>query len=126
MSIRTPLSRVRGLGSAKSGTDTWWLERMTGLANLPLNLFLVIFVVMHVGAARSEVIASIRNPFVAGLLVLSFIAIAWHMRLGMRAIIEDYAHGHATRVVLLLLNTIFTVVLALVAILAILKMSLAS
>ncbi len=126
MSIRTPLARVRGLGSAKSGTETWWLERMTGLANIPLNLFLVVFAVMHVGAARAEVIASVRNPLVAGLLALAFIAIAWHMRLGMRAIIEDYAHGHATRVVLLLLNTIFTVGLALAALSAILKLSLAS
>ncbi len=125
MTMRTPLGKVRGLGSAKSGAEHWLLERVIALANLPLNLFLVIFVLMHLGAARADVIASVRNPIVAGLLAISLIAILWHMKLGMRSIIEDYVHGEAAKLTLLMLNSAYTVILGVAAIFAILKMSFA-
>ena len=126
MTMRTPLGKVRGLGSAKSGAEHWLLERVVALANLPLNLFLVTFVLMHLGAARADIIASVRNPIVAGLLAMSMIAILWHMKLGMRTIIEDYVHGEAAKLTLLILNSAYTVILAIAAIFAILKMSFAS
>ena len=56
MTMRTPLSRVRGLGSAKSGTEHWWLQRVTAIANIPLILFLIFFVVSHLGAGRADVV----------------------------------------------------------------------
>ena len=126
MSLRTPLSRVQGLGSARSGTEHWWLERVTGLANLPLNLFLAGFIVMHLGGTRAGLIESVRNPIVAGLLVLSFIAMLWHMKLGMRVIIEDYVHNSSAKFALLIANSGFILALGTVAIYAILKMSFAS
>lgn len=122
MSFRTPLGKVRGLGSAKSGTEHWWMQRVTALANLPLVLFTIGFVVAHLGASRAEVAASIANPFVAMALALMVVSVIWHMRLGMQVIIEDYVHGGA-RVALLLLNTFFTAALGLAALLAIAKMS---
>lgn len=122
MSFRTPLGKVRGLGSAKSGTEHWWMQRVTALANLPLVLFSIGFVVAHLGATRAEVAASIANPFVAMALALMVVSVIWHMRLGMQVIIEDYVHGGA-RVALLLLNTFFTAALGLAALLAIAKMS---
>ena len=82
MSMRTPLGRVRGLGSAKSGTEHWWLQRVTAIANIPLVIFLVFFVIRHLGASRAEIVASIANPFVAILLALTFVSVLWHMRLG--------------------------------------------
>ncbi|MBC8036787.1 MAG: succinate dehydrogenase, hydrophobic membrane anchor protein [Rhizobiales bacterium] len=126
MTMRTPLGKVRGLGSAKSGAEHWLLERVVALANLPLNLFLVIFILMHLGAGRADIIESVRNPLIAGLLAMSVIAILWHMKLGMRAIIEDYVHGEATKLTLLVLNSAYTAILGVAAIYAILKMSFAS
>lgn len=126
MTMRTPLGKVRGLGSAKSGAEHWLLERMLALAALPLTFFLAIFILLHLGAGRADIIASASNPVIAGLLVLSLIGILWHMKLGMRVIIEDYVHGEAAKFFLLLLNSAFTILLGVAAISAILKMSFAS
>jgi succinate dehydrogenase / fumarate reductase membrane anchor subunit len=114
------------LGSAKSGTEHFWMQRLTAIANLPLVLFLICFTITHLGATRAAIVDSAGNPFVAILLTLSFVSILWHMRLGMQAIIEDYVHGAASKFVALLLNSFFTTALGVAAILAILKMSFAS
>ena len=123
MSMRTPLGRVRGLGSAKSGTEHWWLQRVTAIANIPLVIFLVIFVIRHLGASRAEIVASIANPFVAILLALTFVSVLWHMRLGLQVVIEDYVHGHVAKFAALLANSFVTVLLGVAALYAILKMS---
>lgn len=123
MSLRTPLARARGLGSTKSGTEHWWRERVTSVAGLPLTVFLVVFILLHLGATRAELIASVRHPAVAVPLALSVLTLLWHMQLGMRVIVEDYVHGHAMKLALLLLNSVFAVVLAMAALYAIAKMS---
>jgi succinate dehydrogenase / fumarate reductase membrane anchor subunit len=123
MSMRTPLGRVRGLGSAKSGTEHWWLQRVTAISNIPLVIFLVIFVIRHLGASRAEIVASIANPFVAILLALTFVSVLWHMRLGLQVVIEDYVHGHVAKFAALLANSFVTVLLGVAALYAILKMS---
>ncbi len=126
MTMRTPLGKVRGLGSAKSGAEHWLLERVVALANLPLNIFLVIFILGHLGADRAMVAASVGHPVVGALLAVSLIAILWHMKLGMRTIIEDYVHGPTAKFTLLLLNSAYTLILGVAAISAILTMSFAS
>ncbi|MFO1120945.1 MAG: succinate dehydrogenase, hydrophobic membrane anchor protein [Hyphomicrobiales bacterium] len=123
MSMRTPLGKVLGLGSARSGTEHWWLQRVTAIANIPLVIFLVIFILSHLGASRTAVIASIANPFVAILLALTFVSVLWHMRLGLQVVIEDYIHGHAAKFAALLANSFVTVLLGVAALYAILKMS---
>ena len=124
MSMRTPLSRARGLGSAKSGTEHWWLQRVTAIANVPLILFMLFFVVMHLGGSRAELIASVHHPIIAILLALAFVSVLWHMRLGMQVIIEDYVHTPALKLTALLLNTFFTLILGVAALYAIITMAL--
>ena len=123
MSMRTPLGKVRGLGSAKDGTEHWWLQRVTAIANIPLIIFLVIFVIAHLGATRAQLVESIGNPFVAILLALTFISVLWHMRLGLQVVIEDYVHGHAVKFAALLANSFVALLLGVAALFAILKMS---
>ena len=74
----------------KSGTTHFWQQRATAVANVPLVIFLLWFIISHLGAARADVVASIQDPVIAILLVLSFVSILWHMRLGMEMVIEDY------------------------------------
>ncbi|MBM3520845.1 MAG: succinate dehydrogenase, hydrophobic membrane anchor protein [Alphaproteobacteria bacterium] len=124
MNLRTPLARVRGLGSAKSGTEHWWHQRLTAIANLPLSLFVVGFIVCHLGASRAEIIASLHNPVTAIGLGLAIISFAWHMRLGLQVVIEDYIHGAALKLAALLTTTFIAAALVVAGLYAILKMSL--
>ncbi len=121
--MRTPLSKVRGLGSAKFGTEDIWMQRLTAAALVPLTLFLVIFLVAKSTGDAASVRAALGNPFVAILLAATIISGAMHMRIGMQVIIEDYVHGEAGKVALIALNTLFTALIVLGSIWAVAKLS---
>jgi succinate dehydrogenase / fumarate reductase membrane anchor subunit len=123
MSNKTPLGLVRGLGSAKSGTEHWWLQQVSSIAAIPLLIFLVIFIIAHLGATRAEVLASLGNPFIAIMMALTIVTLLWHMCQGMQVVIEDYVHQPMAKVTALLLNIFFAVLLGAFALYAILKMS---
>lgn len=120
--MRTPLGRVRGLGSAKDGTEHFWRQRVTAVANVPLVIFLVWLAVSLVGAPFATVTATLGSPFVAVLLLAAIVSITWHMRLGMQVIIEDYVHGETVRLVALMGNIFFCGGVALLSAFAILKL----
>lgn len=123
MSMRTPLKNVRYLGSAKEGADHFWLQRVTGAANLLLSIFAICLVLSLIGADHGQVKATLANPLYALPLLLFVVSAAIHMRLGMQVIIEDYVHGEAAKIVLLLLNTFFAIAVAGASTLSILKLS---
>ncbi|GGE27263.1 succinate dehydrogenase, hydrophobic membrane anchor protein [Agaricicola taiwanensis] len=119
--MRTPLSKVRGLGSAKSGAKTWWRERVGAAALLPLTLFFIWLVLSLAGSDHAAAVATIGNPFVMVLLLLFILVSADHMKLGMQVIIEDYVHSEGQKVVWLVLNTFFSYGLAAAGVVAVLK-----
>ena len=123
--MATPLKRVRGLGAAHRGTETFWRQRMTAIANVPLVLFLILSIVTHIGAGYAEVHAYLARPLVALALLALVISATIHMRIGLKEIIEDYVHG-GMRVVAILLATFFTAGVGLASVLAIVKISLGS
>lgn len=122
-SMRTPLGSVRGLGSAKSGTEHFWMQRLTAVANVPLSLFVIGLIITTAGGNYAAVKATLGSPLVAIPLILFIISATYHMRLGMQIIIEDYVPAEGTKVVLLLLNTFFSVAVGLGSVFAILKLS---
>ncbi len=107
--MRTPLGRIRGLGSAREGTGHFAKQRLTAIANAVLALFVVAFLVAQNGAGYAETRAALANPFVTIALLLFFLSVLVHMRLGMQTIIEDYVHGEGSKIALLVLNTFFTI-----------------
>lgn len=125
MNMRTPLKNVRHLGSAKEGADHFWMQRVTAVANLVLGLFLVWLIASLAGADYATVKSTLANPIVALLLAMLIVSATIHMRLGMQVIIEDYITRDSTKIVLLLLNNFFAILVASASVWAILKLSFA-
>ncbi len=121
--LRTPLGKVRGLGSAKEGTDHFWKQRLTALANVPLMVFFVFLIVTLNGASHAEVVATIGNPIIALLLLATIYSVFLHMKLGMQVVIEDYVHSEGMKFALIILNTFFCTGMGLVCGFAVLKIS---
>lgn len=123
MDMRTPFAIVTGKGSTREGTGHFWSQRLSALANVPLTIFLVWLVVRLAGAQRAEMAQVLDNPLVWGLLVLTLVSFAWHMKLGMQVVIEDYVHSEALKIFLILANIFFAVGIAGLSIAAVLKLS---
>ena len=123
MSLRTPLGHVRGLGSAKSGTKQFWHQRLTSVASVPLSIFFIVLVVSLIGRNHAAAVQILGSAWIAVLLLLFILTIAYHMQIGMQEIIEDYAHGELSRLVLLIANTFFSIAIGLASVFAILKIS---
>ena len=91
-SMRTPLGRVRHLGSAQSGTGHFWHQRLTSVANVPLTIAFVVIIMALLGRNHAAVVQILGSPLVAIIMLLFIVSSVYHMRLGMQVIIEDYVH----------------------------------
>jgi len=123
MSMRTPLRQVRGLGSARSGTEHFWHQRLTAMANIPLTIGFVVVVASLMGRNHAAVVQILGSPLVAVLMLLFILSATVHMRIGMQVIIEDYVRDEVAKFTMLIANTFFAVVVALASAFAILKLS---
>lgn len=121
--MSTPLARVRGLGSAKSGTRAFWRQRLTAVANVPLSIAFVVIVVSLLGRNHAAVVQILGSPLIAVIMLLFIFSITTHMRIGMQVIIEDYVHDEGAKFLLLMANTFFTVAVGLAAAFAVLMLS---
>ena len=123
MSMRTPLGRVRGLGSARTGTEEFWMQRVTAIAGIPLTLAGLFLVISLTGRSYPAVRQILGSPLVAVLMILFLIALVVHMRIGVKIVIEDYIYEKNQKVTLLILNTFFAWAIGLACVFAILKIS---
>jgi succinate dehydrogenase membrane anchor subunit len=122
--MRSLLGRVRGLGSAKSGTGHWWAQRLTAVALVPLAVWFVIGVIAHEGASRAGIAHWMSGPVTATLMLALIACLFQHMQLGLQVVIEDYVHGETRRLATLLAMKAATALLAILAAISVLKMAL--
>lgn len=123
MNLRTPLGRVRGLGSARTGTEEFWLQRMTAIAGIPLTIAGLSLVISLTGRSYTAVKQIVGSPLVAVLMILFILANVIHMKIGIQVVIEDYVYGKNQKFTLLILNTFFAWAIGLACVFAILKIS---
>jgi len=119
--LRTPLSRARGLGSAKEGVHHFWAQRITAVALIPLVAWFAISLIMMSGADYAVVRAWIGSPVVMVLLTLTIVIGLHHGQLGMQVVIEDYVHNDGMKLALIVLMRFIAVFFGLAAIVAILR-----
>lgn len=122
-SMRTPLGRVRGLGSATSGTSDFWRQRLTAVAMVLLMIPVIVIVMSLLGRNQAGAAQILGSPLVAIIMLLFIVASTWHMKLGMQVVLEDYVHDEKIKLVAIMANNFFAVVVALASIYAILKLS---
>jgi succinate dehydrogenase / fumarate reductase membrane anchor subunit len=123
MNMRTPLGRVRGLGSAKTGTEEFWLQRMTAIASIPLTIAGLVLMISLTGRSYPGVKQILGSPLVAVLMILFVLANVVHMRIGVQVVIEDYVYDKNQKFTLLILNNFFAWAIGLACVFAILKIS---
>ena len=122
-SLRTPLGRVRHLGSAHHGTRVFWHQRLTSVANVPLTIAVIVIVIGLLGRNHAAVVQILGSSFVAITMLLFMVTSAYHMWIGMQVIIEDYVHDEIWKISLLMANTFFSIAVGFTAVFAILKLA---
>ena len=121
---RTPMSRARGLGSAKHGVSHWISERVGAAALIPLTLWAIYAVIRLAALDYDGAVAWLGSPVNATLMVLMLAISFSHMHAGLRVVVEDYIHKTLTKTALLLLNLFVCGLAGALAVLSILKVAL--
>ena len=119
-SIRTPRAQVRGLGSAKHGVGHFIGQRVSAVALLFLVPWFLISLLSALSGGYSTAMMWIEVPLHALCILLTVTAAIYHMRLGMQVVIEDYITRPITRMILLMLNTFFCILLFVVTVYSVL------
>jgi len=121
--MRTPLARVRNLGSSHSGTSEFWRQRLTAIAMTVLIVPVIVVVLMLIGSNQAYAKQTFSSLPIAIIMLLFIVASAWHMKIGMQVVIEDYVHNEKVKLASVMANNFFCIAVALASIYAILKMS---
>ena len=125
MGTGTEIGRVRGLGSAKSGVEHWWRQRVTAAGNLLLVTWFLVSLLRLPRLDYKMVTGWLHSPLASVPLMLMVVSIFWHFRLGLQVFIEDYVHEEGSKIAALIALNFYVVAGAALAIFSILKIAFA-
>ena len=123
MTLRTPLSRAKGLGAAKEGVGHWWMQRVSSLFLVPLTIWGAFTMATLGNYEHYNFIQWLAEPLNAILMVALIIFVCYHSALGLQVIIEDYVHLTALKITSIVAIYLISFILALVGVFAILKIT---
>ncbi len=123
MAMRSDLGKVRGLGSAKSGTHHWWMQRITAVGMLLLGLFVVASLAQGVARDHVTMTTWLAQPWVAVLMALAVVNTFYHVRLGLQVLIEDYVTDHGNKYAALIALSFFCILGAALGVFSILRVA---
>jgi succinate dehydrogenase / fumarate reductase membrane anchor subunit len=121
--MRTPLGRVRGLGAGHSGTTTFWHQRLTSVAGVPLTIAAIVIAITLLGRSHAAAVQILGSPLVAIIMLLFILNTAYHMWIGLQEIIVDYVHEDKLKFLSIIGNTFFVFLAGFAAAFAVLKLS---
>ncbi len=121
--LRSPVARVRGLGSAKSGTQHWWHQRVSAVALILLVSWFVVSLILNAPAGQAQVRAWVSSPVTMVMLIMTILFGLWHAALGMQVVIEDYVHSEGMKIGLILLIKVLAVLATVAAVVAMFRMA---
>ena len=124
MSLRSPLSKVKGLGSAKAGMHHWWLQRVTALALIPLTIWFVVSVMCIAAAGYEDAVVWVMRPVNTVLLLLFTVVTLHHAQLGLQVVIEDYVSCEWKKISSVILVKFLAALLAVIGVVSIMRISL--
>jgi len=123
MAYRTPIAKVRGLGSARAGLQHWKMQRLTAISNVLLVLWFVFSAIALSGSGYDQVRAWLASPITATLVVLLVISTFSHARLGLQVAVEDYVHHEGAKIASLVAIALVVLALAVACIVAVLTVA---
>jgi succinate dehydrogenase / fumarate reductase membrane anchor subunit len=121
--MRTPLRRVRGLGAGHSGTTTFWHQRLTSVAGVPLTIAAIVIAIALVGRSHAAAVQILGSPLIAIIMLLFILNTAYHMWIGLQEIIVDYVHDEKLKLLAVIGNIFFVFLAGFAAAFAVLKLS---
>jgi len=125
MDYQSPLAKVRGLGSAKSGTSHWWMQRVSAVVLIPLSFRLITFLDQSLNAPYQQTVDWLASPFNAVCIMAWILAVFYHAALGVQVVIEDYVAAEGPKIISVWAANIVFLLLALAALIALLRIILA-
>ncbi|MDD1624357.1 MAG: succinate dehydrogenase, hydrophobic membrane anchor protein [Methylococcaceae bacterium] len=121
MDYRTPLAKVRGLGSAKAGTSHWWMQRITAVALIPLSFWLISFLDLSLNAPYQQTVEWLTSPLNTVCMVAWVLAVFYHAAMGLQVVIEDYVAAEGVKIVAVWTVNLSFLMLALAALIAVFR-----
>lgn len=121
--LRSPVARVRGLGSAKSGTQHWWHQRVSAVALILLTAWFIVSLILNAPAEQAQVRAWVSSPVTLVMLIMTVFFGLWHAALGLQVVIEDYVHAEGLKIGLIVIIKCGAALLAVATVVALFRMA---